>query len=109
MGGRRLIYDSALRELFRLRSLEGSITRPIIASLVLLAAAPSCLSAGVLQNGSSIAIEAVLVNPKENRDWPAGARITFRWTAVGRAQVASLLAGQAESGDASRQSDTAQQ
>ena len=36
-----MIYDSALRELFRLRSLEGSITRPIIASLVLLALAGS--------------------------------------------------------------------
>src|SRR5213082_2823311 len=89
MGGRRLIYDSALRELFRLRSLEGPLTRPIRASLVLLAAAPSCLFARIPQTSSSIAIEAVLVNPKENRDWPAGAKMAFRWTAVSRAQMAS--------------------
>ena len=109
MGGRRLIYDSALRELFRLRSLEGPLTRPIRASLVLLAAAPSCLFARIPQTSSSIAIEAVLVNPKENRDWPAGAKMAFRWTAVSRAQMASLLAGQAESGNASRPSDTTRQ
>ena len=58
-----MIYDSALRELFRLRSLEGPLTRPIRASLVLLAAAPSCLFARIPQTSSSIAIEAVLVNP----------------------------------------------